>query len=145
MKTTAYISVVGLIVGGILIGGALLYTRSLSRASWESRREVVSLYLAGELVSAVSGELKLSDRHASTACRGRAYVTKREQEHLILFPTWFGKGSNMDGYLFSPDTVLRTEQDVLVVRPGPSGIEECPIPVVADLGGGWYQVYYALD
>lgn len=134
-------SVVAMVV---LIAGSHFYGRGVSQASWETRSEVVRLYLEGRLNPDGDGFIELPASIATDSLK-HVYVTERCEDRFVLFRTWTGKGGNIDGYLYSTNRALEVGQEVSINRPSPRGVTEDELPVVDSLGGRWYRVFYNLD
>jgi hypothetical protein len=119
--------------------------------------------LSGRLNEHPVGLVVLPQAHASLTADGRVYVTRKNGGLvLILFPTWRGKGSNLEGYLFCSRRLKAADiqkdsytQKAAVLRvkvpqpitPSitPSPVGEAEVRLERKINGQWYEVAYGLD
>ena len=91
-------------VGGfVLLVGAAVYLfvmyRQLSRIrSYESILEQID---NGTLVADTNGEIRLSAAYGNLVANNIIYVGRTSDGRpKVLFPTWLGRGNDLDGYLY---------------------------------------------
>lgn len=122
------------------------------RSTWECRRSAADQVLAGRLKLDPAGIVALPPAYRNLTTDGTLYVTRQPDGGTwILFVNWRGKGSNLEGYLFtSPNYFFDvgsgpTARIVVPAVPpaGPSKIEE--VQVEEQVRPGWYRVSYSGD
>jgi hypothetical protein len=112
---------------------------------------VVASIKAGSQVVAPTGEVILPASQTGSVVNGKAYVTTQPTgTMLVLFPTWWGKGTNLRGFLYSNGQAFAVGTTVNVNVPFPSpvsspqfGLTEVTVEDV--LSPGWYSVSRSLD
>jgi hypothetical protein len=114
-------------------------------------RAVVANVAAGTQAVSPSGELVLPANQSASTVNGRAYATTRPAGGpMILFPTWWGKGTNLRGYLYCPGPALAVGSSVSINVPVPSPVPQpqfgmTDITIERIVAPGWYYVSRSLD
>jgi len=118
-----------------------------STARYES---VLADIESGVLVAPTNGVLKLPTRFAGLAPQGEMYVeTKSGGRLFVLFPTWYGRGSDIEGLLYCSGSL--TASDFYTIDWGAGGKHEHldvgrrNMLTVSDLKPHWYSVTRRLD
>lgn len=112
MKTYWFAALTLVVVGGTTLiayqnsleADPLSALRNEMRATTPNPSQLVSVFhqiQQGKLKPSQDGSVRLTGRDALLTKDHRAYVT-HNSNHLVavLFPTWIGKGSNLQGYLY---------------------------------------------
>ncbi|MCY3023138.1 MAG: hypothetical protein NTW87_29530 [Planctomycetota bacterium] len=110
---------------------------------------IVSGIDEGSLAADAKGVLKLPRRLASVAPRGEVYVERKPDGRLfVLFPTWYGHGNDLQGYLYASGPL--TAADYYEVDWGQGGVRRhldiCGRGLLTVSGNGpYYTVMRRLD
>jgi hypothetical protein len=132
--------------------GAVVYSVRAVRSTWQHRQQVADQVLAGKLRPDAAGIVTLPPQCRGMTEDGKLYVTRQPGGGTwILFVCWRGKGSNLEGYLFtSPSQFFDigsgpTARIVVPTVPpaGLSKIEE--VQVEEPARPGWYRVSCSMD
>ena len=125
-----------------------------------SYQQVVGQVTSGKLAPDEYGVIRLPAELSSTSVDGKVYVSKSTSGSLlILFRTWRGKGSNLQGYLYcsAPLSAADTQKDyygrtvidlngpVIHGPPGTTPISRFECVLDKAIASNWYLVHYDLD
>jgi hypothetical protein len=104
----------------------------------------------GILAAPTNGILRLPARFSAVAPRAEVYVEKKlDGRLLVLFPPWYGRGADMEGFLYCSGALARS--DFYCIDWGAGGVHEHldvggrDILTVKDLKPHWYRVTRRLD
>lgn len=112
---------------------------------------VVANVTAGTQAVSPNGEIVLPANQASSTVNGKAYATTRPTGgSMILFPTRWGKGTNLCGYLYCPGPAIAVGSSISVNVPIPGPVPQpqfgmTEITVDSVVAPGWYDVSRSLD
>jgi hypothetical protein len=131
-----------------LIAGVCGCEKSPSLSTYQT---VVANVAAGKQLVSANGEIVLPASQASSTAGGKAYATTQPSgSSMILFPTWWGKGTNLRGYLYDPGPPLTSGSSVSVNVPFPSPViapkfVTREITIESVVAPSWYYVSRSLD
>jgi hypothetical protein len=111
---------------------------------------VVADIQKGVITLTTNGAIALPPRFANLAPRGEIYAEKKSDGRLlVLFPTWYGRGNDIEGLLYCSASLLPT--DFYTVDWGPGGKQQHmdvagrDLLRVAEYKAHWYNVTRRLD
>jgi hypothetical protein len=146
-----------LIIGGtlafiVVIGICFLYWALFGETSFRqsSAGVVTAQVLNNTLVPNTAGVVKLPGTLASNSCDGKVYVTVDSTGTTwVLFPTWRGKGRNIQGYLYrSTPSIGPPPAQITVIGPdigAPTWSSSWQYTVESQLTPNWYRISFDLD
>ena len=120
-------------------------------------RQVFDGIMARKLKPDSKGVVALPPNLSKTSVDGHAYVTKAKNQTMVFFPSWFGKGANVQGTLICSKPLNPAQQSIEVIYPQlwgastPQGFHETygphknKVPIEEKLAGNTYLLYYGMD
>jgi hypothetical protein len=108
--------------------------------------QVIERLKTGELKDGNSGIVQLPAQLRAASVDGEVWFSQpNTNQMIVVFKTWNGKGSNMEGFLYSAQPL--SEDEIGKDYYGNSVIPIAAIDIVLDhrINPTWYRVSYRLD
>jgi hypothetical protein len=120
------------------------------RSKISQYEQVTALIESGNLSHDKDGLCVLPNDHSSLTPDGKVWVARSPSGKLrILFPTWYGRGSDVDGYLYADGNLAPSE--IYAIDWGSGGshqhinVGSASMLSFKDLKPNWYWVTRRLD
>jgi len=142
-----------LLFGIAWMGGCGVTERGLPQ-NRDDYDQIIESVKRGTLVPDEAGVVALPDALMKATVTGEVYVTTTANgSTLILFPTWVGKGTNLDGYLYcskslakgdtyedGPYRIIRLRGPVVQGPPGSQPPGPVPRIIGRAIDENWHEV-----
>lgn len=136
-----------LITAAILLSGAMISCRMNSVSKYQT---VVQQIEQGSLTANDAGVIQLPESLKNLAPRGEVYIERKPDNRLlILFPTGYGRGNDIEGYLYCSESLQPS--DYYQIEWGAGGVGNhidvagWDMLTTENLQPNWYKVSRRLD
>ena len=127
------------------------------KAKKTAMRMVFEGIMAGKFKPNSKGVVALPANLSKTSVDGHAYVTKAKNQTMVFFPSFFGKGANVQGTLICSKPLGKSQQSIEIIYPQLWGVSTTQgfhetygphkntVPIAKKLANDTYFLYYGMD